>query len=315
MDKICVGIDLGGTTVKMGLFSPAGDILFKWEITTRKEEKGKHILPDIAEALKLELANRNIQKEDVIGIGIGVPGPVLAEKVVFECVNLGWDRVEVAAQMEKLTGIANIKVGNDANVAALGEMWKGGGEGFDSIVMITLGTGVGGGIIVNGRILTGSNGAAGEIGHITVNTREPDECNCGKKGCLEQYASATGIVKEAKRALLATEEASTLRNKEFISAKMIFDEAKNGDLLAEKMVDQLAEYLGLVLGQVAHTVDPQAFVIGGGVSKAGSILTEKISLYYDKYVMKALKNKEFRLAMLGNDAGIYGSARMLLEKE
>ncbi len=311
MDKICVAVDLGGTTVKMGLFSSKGEVIEKWEIVTRKEECGKYILPDIAESIMNELKSRNIKVEDVLGIGIGVPGQVIEEKTVLECVNLGWGRVKVAEELQKLTGIKLVKVANDANVAALGEMWKGGGEGFNSIVMVTLGTGVGGGVIVNGEILTGSNGAAGEIGHITINLNEPDTCNCGKKGCLEQYASATGIVKEAKRALLATNQASSLRDLQELSAKDIFDDAKKGDELALLMVDQLAKNLGLTLAHVSHTIDPQAFVIGGGVSRAGDILTKNIEMYYNAYSMNALKNKAFKLATLGNDAGIFGSAKLI----
>ncbi|MDK2808309.1 MAG: glucokinase [Clostridiales bacterium] len=311
MDKICVAVDLGGTSVKMGFFSQKGELLDKWEIPTRKEEAGSHILPDIATSILKELSLRGIEKEAVIGIGIGVPGPVVLEKEVLQCVNLGWGHVAVAEELIKLTGIPIVKVANDANVAALGEMWMGGGKGFMSIVMVTLGTGVGGGIIINGEILSGSNGAAGEIGHITINLEEADACNCGKKGCLEQYASATGIVKEAKRALLASDEPSSLRSFSSLSAKSIFDEAKAGDSLALKMVDQLAKNLGIALAHVAHTVDPEAFVIGGGVSKAGNILTKNIETYYNTYSMDALKNKTFTLATLGNDAGIYGSAKLI----
>ena len=313
MSKVCVGVDIGGTTVKIGLFTEEGQVVKKWEIPTRKEEKGKYILSDVAASIKENVAESGNEMEDVVGIGIGVPGPVVEEKKVLECVNLGWGLTEVAEEMKALTGISNVKVGNDANVAALGEMWKGGGEGYNSIIMVTLGTGVGGGVIINEKILTGSNGAAGEIGHITVNLEETDACNCGKKGCLEQYASATGIVKEAKRALAATDKASVLRKKEHISAKTIFDAAKAGDELASELVESLCKTLGIALSHIAQVVDPQAFVIGGGVSKAGEILTETTEKYYDYYVMNALKGKDFRLAKLGNDAGIYGSAKLILE--
>lgn len=311
MGKICFAVDLGGTTVKMGLFEAEGELISKWEIPTRTEEKGAYILSDIAASIVDEMKKRGLSKEDVLGIGIGTPGQVIEQKTVLECVNIGWGRMEVADELTKMTGIANVKVANDANVAALGEMWKGGGEGYQSIVMVTLGTGVGGGIIVNGEILTGSNGAAGEIGHITINPNETVTCNCGKKGCLEQYASATGIVREAKKALAATTQKSTLRDFEELTAKDIFDEAKKGDELAMEMVEQLSRYLGLTLAHVAHTVDPQAFVIGGGVSRAGEILTENIEKYYRMYSMNALKDKVFTLATLGNDAGIYGSAKLI----
>lgn len=311
MDKICIAIDLGGTTVKMGFFSKKGELIDKWEIPTRKEEQGKYILPDIAQSIQKELARHSILTKDVHGIGIGVPGQIIEEKTVLEAVNIGWKRKEVSKELKQLTGIEYIKVANDANVAALGEMWKGGGKGFHNIVMVTLGTGVGGGIIVNEEILTGSNGAAGEIGHITVNLNENDACNCGKKGCLEQYASATGIVKEAKRAMMNTDKPSALRSMDHISAKSIFDEAKKGDELALLMVNQLAKYLGVALSHVSHTVDPEAFVIGGGVSRAGDILTKNIEKYYNEYAMEALKNKVFKLATLGNDAGIFGSAKLI----
>ena len=200
MSKICVGVDIGGTTVKIGIFTKEGQVEKKWEIPTRKEEQGKYILSDVATSIKTNIAQLGNTMEDIIGIGIGVPGPVVEERKVLECVNLGWGIIDVAEEMKELTGIFNIKVGNDANVAALGEMWKGGGEGYQNIIMVTLGTGVGGGVIINGKILTGSNGAAGEIGHIIVNLEEEDACNCGKKGCLEQYASATALVNEAEKA-------------------------------------------------------------------------------------------------------------------
>lgn len=313
MSKICIGVDIGGTTVKIGLFSEAGNMEKQWEIPTRKEEQGKYILGDVAASIRETVTKCGYTMDAVLGIGIGVPGPVVDEKKVLGCVNVGWGIFDVAEQMKKLTGVSNIKVGNDANVAALGEMWKGGGKGYTSIIMVTLGTGVGGGVIINEKILTGSNGAAGEIGHITVKLEETDTCNCGKKGCLEQYASATGIVKEAKRALAATDEPSVLREKELLTAKDIFDAAKAGDALSQQMVENLCRILGLALAHIAQVVDPQAFVIGGGVSKAGSIITETTEKYYNEYVMKPLKGKNFCLATLGNDAGIYGSAKLILE--
>lgn len=313
MSKIYTGIDIGGTTVKIGLFTPEGELTEKWEVVTRKEEGGRYIMEDIVEALNNKLAELNISKQDVEGIGIGVPGPVTEDGTVLKCANLGWGVFNVADEMRKLIGIDNVKVGNDANVAALGEMWKGGGSGYENIVMVTLGTGVGGGVIVNGGILTGSKGAAGEIGHITVEYQEEDTCGCGKRGCLEQFASATGIVKEAKRALITSDKPSRLRDIQYLSAKAIFDAAKEGDTLAGELVEQLGKYLGIALSHVAAVVDPEAFVIGGGVSRAGTMLTDVIKKYYEQYVIYALQNKEFKLALLGNDAGIYGSAKMVLK--
>ncbi len=313
MSKVCVGIDIGGTTVKLGLFTVEGKLLEKWEIVTRKEEGGKYVLGDIVESLSERFDSNKILKQDVIGIGIGVPGPITEDGTVLKCANLGWDVFNVADEVRKLTGIDHVKVGNDANVAALGEMWKGGGRGCTNMVMVTLGTGVGGGVIINGEILTGSRGAAGEIGHITVEYHEQDTCGCGKKGCLEQFASATGIVKEAKRALASTDTPSQLRNIEHLSAKAIFDASKEGDALALELVEQLGRYLGIALSHVAAVVDPEAFVIGGGVSKAGSVLTDVIKKHYEQNVMFALQNREFKLAELGNDAGIYGSAKMVIK--
>lgn len=315
MGKYSVGVDIGGTTVKIGLFTEDGTVIDKWEIVTRKEEAGKYILGDIAASVEEKLQEKAIAKEEITGIGLGVPGPVTPEGTVLKCANLGWGVFSVVEEMQKLTGIQNIKANNDANVAALGEMWKGGGRGYKNVIMITLGTGVGGGVILNGKILTGTKGAAGEIGHLTVNLDEPDTCGCGKKGCLEQYASATGIVKEAKRALEKSDKPSTLRDVKELSAKAIFDAAKEGDSLAMEMVDQLGSYLGLACSHIAGVVDPEVFVIGGGVSRAGEILTDVICKNYDCNVMFALKGKEFHLAELGNDAGIYGSAKMVLDIE
>ena len=312
MGKYCIGVDIGGTTVKIGLFTDKGTVKDKWEIVTRKDEGGSFILSDIASSVDEKLEHEKIDKKDVLGIGLGIPGPITADGTVLKCVNLGWGIFNVAEEVKKLTGISNVKVGNDANVAALGEMWQGGGKGYKNLVMMTLGTGVGGGIILNSEILTGSKGAAGEIGHITVNYDEEDTCNCGKRGCLEQFASATGIVKEAKRLLLVSDKPSKLRELQYLSAKAIFDAAKEGDELANELVDQLAKYLGIAASHIAAVVDPEAFVIGGGVSKAGEILTSRIKKNYEKNVMFALQNKEFRLAELGNDAGIYGCAKMVL---
>lgn len=313
MAKYCMGIDVGGTTVKMGLFTEDGTVLDKWEIVTRKDDGGAYILSDIAQSLEEKWSSKNIAKEDVIGIGIGIPGPIMEDGTVLKCANLGWGVFNVADEVRKLTGIQNVKVGNDANVAALGEAWQGGGKGYDNIIMITLGTGVGGGVILGGKILTGSKGAAGEIGHITVNYDEEDTCGCGKRGCLEQFASATGIVKEAKRLLITSDKPSKLRDLQYLSAKAIFDCAKEGDELANDLVEQLGKYLGLAASHIAAVVDPEAFVIGGGVSKAGEMLTTLIKKYYEQNVMFALQNKEFRLAELGNDAGIFGCAKMVLE--
>lgn len=310
---ICFGVDVGGTTVKIGLFDVKGNKLDSFEIVTRKEENGKYILCDIANALENELEKKSLEKERVVGVGIGVPGPVLDDGTVNICVNLGWGVINVANELKKLTGF-DVRVGNDATVAALGEAWQGGGKGYESLVLVTLGTGVGGGIIINGKPVNGSHGAGGEIGHIPVVYDETEVCNCGKKGCLEQVASATGIVKEAKKILAASTQASTMRDYSVLAAKNVFDEAKKGDILAIEAVEILGKYLGKALANVAGVVDPEVFVIGGGVSKAGDFLIEVIRKHYIENAFHASRGADIKLATLGNDAGMYGAAKLVLEK-
>lgn len=313
MKKYCFGIDVGGTTVKMGLFTTEGELLDKWEIPTRKEDGGAYILNAVAASVEAKLAEKNIAKEDVAGAGIGVPGPTLDTGYVSICVNLGWKDKNPANELSELLSIP-VKAGNDANVAALGEMWKGGGEGYLDVVLLTLGTGVGGGIIINGEIAPSHRGVGGELGHITVNPDEEATCNCGNHGCLEQYASATGVVRIANKLLAASKEESSLRALETVTAKDVFDAAKAGDHLAVEAVEVLGKYLGLVVANVALTVDPDVFVIGGGVSKAGQVLIDVITKYYHKFAKIIGDNKaKVVLAKLGNDAGIYGAARMVLK--
>lgn len=311
MAKYVFGVDIGGTTVKLGLFNIDGEVLDKWEITTRKEDGGAYILKDIAESIEAKMAEKNIDKSDVTGVGMGVPGPVKEDGTVMKCVNLGWGMFNAAEELSGLLGLP-VKAGNDANMAALGEYWQGGGKEYKSIIMVTLGTGVGGGIIINGKMMAGVNGAGGEIGHMTVDLDEQDKCNCGKKGCLEQYASATGIVRLANRALQSSDKPSKLRDVKTISAKEIFDAAKEGDELAQSLAEEHGKYLGLALANVACVVDPDAFVIGGGVSKAGDILIDITKKYFEEFAFHACRNASFKLATLGNDAGIFGAAASIL---
>ena len=311
MKKYCFGIDIGGTTVKCGLFDVQGNVLDKWEIKTRSEGNGENIIPDVAAAIEAKILEKGIEKAEIAGIGVGVPGPVNEEGAVVTAVNLHWGYVDLAGEMEKLTGITT-KVGNDANVAALGEMWKGGGEGHKNVVMVTLGTGVGGGIIIGGKILTGSHGAGGEIGHIHVEDKMDKPCGCGNKGCLEQVASATGVVYLANKKLAESSMSSVLREGE-VSAKTVFDAVKAGDTLACEVAEEFGKYLGTALASVTGVVDPEIFVIGGGVSKAGTVILDYVKKYYVNYVLDACKGTEFALATLGNDAGIYGGARMVIE--
>lgn len=312
MEKYCFGVDLGGTTVKMGLFKPNGELVDKWEIPTVKDNGGSKILPDIAASILNKMKEKGIEKDNVIGVGIGVPGPVDPNGICNKAVNLGWeDKIDLEGEMKKLTGLY-VKGGNDANVAALGEAWKGGAEGYSDVVVVTLGTGIGGGIIVQGKMLVGANGAGGEIGHIHVVDDEEEACGCSNHGCLEQYGSATGVVRLAKRRLSEDNEPSVLRDTE-ISAKSVFDAVKAGDKVAGEIAERFGEYLGKGLAVVGCVTNPQIFVIGGGVSKAGEMLLPYIQKNYIKYTFHASRNAKFALAKLGNDAGIYGSAKLVIE--
>ncbi len=313
MGKKCIGIDIGGTTVKLGLFTVDGELLDKWEVVTRKEEDGKYILEDVAASIKDVLGEKEIEIQDVVGVGMGVPGPVLPNGYVEVCVNLGWRNKNPQTELSNLLNGILVKSGNDANVAALGEMWQGGGKGYTDIVMVTLGTGVGGGVIIDEKIIAGKHGLGGEIGHIHVRDEEWEHCNCGGVGCLEQIASATGIAREARRKMETSDAPSSMRKYgEAITAKNVLDEAKDGDAMALEVVEIVSRYLGLMLAQVAMTVDPEMFVIGGGVSRAGQFLIEKIEKYYDYYSPISQNKGKIGLALLGNDAGIYGAARLVL---
>lgn len=307
----CFGVDIGGTTVKIGLFQEDGKIQEKWEVKTRTEEKGRNILPDVAKSLMEHLEKNKISREDVLGIGIGVPAPITEEGIVKATANLGWDYKNVKQEMEELTGFRTF-TGNDANVAALGEMWLGGGRGCKNMIMVTLGTGVGGGIIVGGKILTGAHGAGGEIGHLCVNYEETDQCGCGNCGCLEQYASATGITRLARKKLAETSQDTVLRNGP-VNAKMVFDAVKAGDQVADEIAVEFGKYLGYALANLAAAVDPAVFVIGGGVSRAGQVLLPYIEKPYKERVFFANEDVRFALAELGNDAGICGAAKLVLE--
>lgn len=313
MGKYCFGIDVGGTSIKCGFFTAEGELLEKWEIPTRTENQGENILPDIAKSIEKKMEEKAISKEQVTGVGIGVPGPVNKNGEIPTAVNLNWGYKHISKEMEELTGLPS-KAGNDANVAALGEAWKGGAAGCANVILATLGTGVGGGIIVDGKIVAGAHGAGGEIGHANVKHDETDSCNCGNKGCLEQMASATGIVRLAKKALAASDQESALRAAgDKLSAKKVFDAYKAGDALAAEIVEEFGDYLGGALATFATVVDPDVILIGGGVSRAGQPLVDAVEKYYKKYAFTPCKETPIRLAELGNDAGIYGSAKLVVE--
>ena len=314
MKEYAFGIDLGGTTAKVGLFTTAGALLEKWEVPTDSSEKGIRILPNLAAAILGKMEEKGLTPDQVEGVGIGVPGPVQKSSVVpIVCANLGgWGQQDVAANLSGLLKGLKVLVGNDANVAALGEIWMGAAKGCRSAVMVTLGTGVGGGVVVDGKVVEGAHGAGGEIGHITVNRHETAVCGCGKRGCLEQYSSATGVVRCMK--LLLEENPNTpciLRGTDF-AAKDVFDAARAGDPLAAKEVDQMTDLLGLALASIASTTDPEVFLVGGGVARAGDVLFQPLAAHYKEYAFKSCRETPIKQASLGNDAGIYGAVRLIV---
>ena len=314
MKEYAFGIDLGGTTAKIGLFTTSGALLEKWEVATDTSNAGEHILENLAAAVLGKMKEQSIQPEQVEGVGIGVPGPVLDSSIVpIVCANLGgWGERNVSAQLSGLLDGLKVLAGNDANVAALGEIWMGAAKGAKNAVMVTLGTGVGGGVVVNGKVIDGVHGAGGEIGHITVNRHETAVCGCGKRGCLEQYSSATGVVRCMKKLLDENPDTPcVLRGTEF-AAKDVFDAARNGDALAAREVDEMSDTLGMALANIASTVDPEAFLVGGGVARAGDVLFTPLNKHFQEYAFKSCRETPIKQASLGNDAGIYGAVRLIV---
>ncbi len=311
MNKYCFGIDIGGTTIKCGLFTQEGQLVYKTQIPTRTQIGPKPVFQDIADCVMGILKEQQMDAQDVLGIGLGVPGSVRSDGMVDKCINLGWDVFYAKELMEGIVPFP-VHAGNDANMAALGEYWQGGSKEYADSMLITIGTGVGGGVILGGRPLYGCFGAAGEIGHLPIIDDETEHCNCGKIGCLEQRASATGIVRTAKRLLKSSQAESVLRNRTEITSKDIFEAAQAGDALAEEVVECIAQAIAKGLACAAGIIDPECFVIGGGVSAAGEYLREKIERYYQQLVFHPSKNTNIRLATLGNDAGMYGAAKLVL---
>lgn len=312
MTKYAIGIDLGGRSAKFGLFTEDSKLISKSNIVTRIEEDGKYILTDIYDHILKIIDKYQLNEENLLGIGMGVPGSVLNQNFVSAAVNLGWKDVDLKDFFKDKFSY-KILADNDANVAALGESWQGAGKEFSSMIMVTLGTGVGGGIILDNKILSGVTGSAGEIGHMPIlETPISRTCGCGGNRCLELVASATGIEELANEYLFDNDEESILRRLDTISAKDVFEAYKNGDKIASIIADKFFKYLGRGLAILGSVIDPQAFVLGGGVSNAGDILLDGVKKSYKAYAYSVVKDKEFRLATLGNDAGIYGAAKLVL---
>lgn len=318
MDKKIIGIDLGGTTIKFAILTLDGEIQQKWSIETNILDDGTHIVPDIIETINHRLGLYNMNKEDFVGIGMGTPGSVNIENgTVIGAYNLNWTTLQpVKEQIEKEVGIP-FTLDNDANVAALGERWKGAGENNPDVIFITLGTGVGGGIIAEGKLLHGVAGCAGEVGHVTV---DPNgfECTCGKRGCLETVSSATGVVRVARH--LSEEYAgnSTLKQAiddgQDVSSKDVFEHAGQGDPFALMVVDRVCFYLGLATGNLGNTLNPSSIVIGGGVSAAGEFLRSRVQKYFEEFTFPQVREStQIKLAELGNEAGVIGAASLALK--
>lgn len=309
MDKLYLGVDIGGTTTKLGAFTASGEKLAQWAVSTDVADGGTRILPNAAAEIRRYAGDIS----RVAGVGVGVPGPVRRGGMVSRCVNLGWERFNPAEELAALLdGQVPVRAGNDANLAALGEYWQGSGQGAGSLVLITLGTGVGGGVIIDGRVVHGAHGLGGEIGHTVISPSEPLRCNCGHHGCLDQMASATGIVRGAQRRLEHSGAPSSLRNLPRLTARAVLDAAKAGDALARQVADECLGCLGRSLSMVSYVLDPDLFILGGGVSQAGDYLLETVKRHYiaDATLLEA--KADIVLAALGSDAGIYGAAYLAM---
>lgn len=316
MVKKIIGIDLGGTTVKMALLSLKGDIEIQWSIPTNTKQNGKYIINDIIESIKGFLKKNGYSTNDIEGIGMGSPGQIDYEKgTVKGAFNLGWQEEQEVKHLFREAFNLPFFIDNDANVAALGERWRGAGKNTSDVVFITLGTGVGGGIVANGQLLHGTRGSAGEIGHMIVNL-EGFQCTCGNRGCLETVASATGVVQLLKAEITQKDYESPLKDllsNKILTAKDIFDAAKTGDKLALEVIDQFSTYLGLACSQLANALNPDFIVIGGGVSAAGNFLLKKVQEKFLLYAFPTvLESTGLALATLGNNAGIIGAASLVM---
>lgn len=313
MEKRLIGIDLGGMSAKFGVYTQDGERLAKSTIPTNTEENGKYILDDIAKHIEELKETWNNEEGEIVAVGIGVPGPVKDQSVAKQAVNLGWGQVEVRKILEEKIGLP-VRVENDANVAALGELWKGSGKEVNNLVLMTLGTGIGGGIVVDGKVIGGYNGCGGEIGHMPILTKDLDRvCGCGKRNCLEQVASATGMMIRAKELLEDPKVESSLRKYEDVSPKEIFEEAKQGDEVALQIVDECAGYLGRACAIIATVTNPECFVLGGGVSNAGKFYFDKIQKVFQELTFSGCKDAFFVQAELGNDAGMLGAAKLVAD--
>lgn len=324
-EKVLFGVDIGGTAIKFGIFDIEGTLHKDWEIPTDRSEQGAHIIEQIALSIESVIQKVGMEYSQIAGIGLGVPGPVLESGIVVNAPNLGWQNRNVKEELEQMSGL-RVCVGNDANVAALGEVWAGSGKGCENLVLLTLGTGVGGGIVQNGRLVYGNNGGGGEIGHMCVNPNETEPCSCGKYGCLEQYASATGVVRSIRTCARGADANESFEKEEILlagrrirleslTAKDVWDAVKKQDTIACQAAELFGEKLGLALANLAVVLNPEKFLFGGGMSLAGEVMLPYIQKYYEKYVFAPCREVGLGFAALGNQAGIYGAARLAAGEE
>ncbi|MBF0709269.1 ROK family glucokinase [Alkalihalobacillus hwajinpoensis] len=317
-EKWLIGVDLGGTTIKLSFLDFYGEIISKWEIPTDKSEAGRHITTHIARAIDDKMEEMNVSRKKFSGIGMGAPGFIEMDSgFIYHAVNIGWRDFPLKDKLEVETGLPVI-IDNDANIAALGEMWRGAGDGARDLLCVTLGTGVGGGIITNGTIIHGTNGMAGEIGHITSIPDGGAQCNCGKTGCLETVASATGVVRIAMEKLMSHQDSvlyHIYQEKNEITSRDIFEGAEAEDPYAVEVVNNVSFHLGLAIANLANSLNPSKIVIGGGVSKAGEALLTPLKKQFEKYALPRVREgADFAIATLGNDAGVIGGAWLVKTK-
>ena len=298
MRRVCFGVDIGGTTIKLGLVSQEGELLEKREFPTQRDLDAA--FDDIASHVRQVMGN--FPDAGCTGVGVGVPGPVLEQSWVHGCVNLGWGDIDVARELGRRVGFP-VRVANDANLAALGEMWQGGGKGCRNLVLFTVGTGVGGGVICDGRIVAGAAGGGGEVGHLPMPFRPDWKCSCGKTGCLEVTASASGIIRAAR-------EFSPFKEMETVTAKDVYDAAEAGDENAKRVTREAGSALGMAAAIVSCVVNPEVILLGGGVSAAGRALLDPVEDAFQKNVCPPCRDVRFALAQLGNNAGIFGGAAL-----
>ncbi|GCF92719.1 glucokinase [Enterococcus florum] len=308
MIKQMIGIDIGGTAIKLALIDVYGEIHKKWQIPTNISDNGRKIPTDIISSIQHTILDQKHQESEIIGVGIGVPGPISPDgQTVVRAVNLGWEDMPLKSAIEKELDIPVVLL-NDANAAALGEMWKGAARGKASLVFITLGTGVGGGIIIDGKVINGVHSSGGEIGHIPVYSEEKRVCGCGNINCLETFASANGFVKTMK--MLLPDKTTKF------TAVDIFDWAKADDSKAKEALAITVTYLGKAIAGIMNTVDAEEVVIGGGLSGAGTALLKPLKEQIDRSIFPAIRgNYKLSRAQLGNDAGIYGAVYSYLSSD